>query len=195
MNPFLQISLSIELRKHYIVIRFGVFALWCKRKGHHNVHLPKTCLVRNIKTRISIILNGSKVRGRGLYKLEIESLKNLEVNGIYGDLNKFEDPIIKKSILWHQQLGDLNLKLSINYLTNKQKAFRALKLPNIYSICEVYLRGKQVKKKFPKANMWITKHILYFIHKNDPSNIKSLGSLLFHHIHWWFELKDLNKSV
>jgi hypothetical protein len=50
---------------------------------------------KNIKTRISIVLNGSKVRGRGLYKLEIESLKNLEVNVIYDDLNKFEDPIIK----------------------------------------------------------------------------------------------------
>jgi len=157
------------------------------------VHLPKTCVVRSIKTRISIVLNGSKVRGKGLYKLEIESLKNLEVNVICDDLNEFEDPIIKKSILWHQQLGDLNLKLSTNWLTNKQKTFRALKLPNIYSICEVCLRGKQVKNKFPKANKWRTKHILDFIHKNDPFNIKSFGSLLFHHIHWWFELKDLNK--
>lgn len=78
------------------------------------MHLPKTCVVRNIKTRISIVLNGSKVRGKGLYKLEIESLKNLEVNVICDDLNEFEDPIIKKSILWHQQLGDLNLKLFIN---------------------------------------------------------------------------------
>jgi hypothetical protein len=51
---------------------------------------------KNIKTRISIVLNGSKVRGRGLYKLEIESLKNLEVSVIYDDLNKFEDPIIIK---------------------------------------------------------------------------------------------------
>jgi hypothetical protein len=63
------------------------------------VHVPKTCLVRNIKTRISTVLNGFKVRGRALYKLEIESLKNLKVNVIYDDLNKFEDPIIKKSIL------------------------------------------------------------------------------------------------
>jgi hypothetical protein len=60
------------------------------------VHLPKTCLVRNIKIKISIILNGFKVSGRGLYKLEIESLKNLKLNVIYDDLNKFEDPIIKK---------------------------------------------------------------------------------------------------
>jgi hypothetical protein len=65
--------------------------------------------------------------------------------------------------------------------TNKQNVFRELKLLNLYSICEVSLPGKQVLKKIPKANKWRIKHILDFIHKNNPFNIKSLGSLLFHH--------------
>jgi transposase InsO family protein len=105
-----------------------------------------------------ILCRGSRMSGKGLYRLDIECINILEACTVEKDKN------LQQVLLWHICLGHLNFEILHQLL--RQGAVKGMpRLPRVKHICETCQLGKLARKRF-KTRRRITTEPLELIHSD-----------------------------
>jgi hypothetical protein len=85
-------------------IRRNLLSIGCFiEQGYSAEFIKNTCLIRDMKTRATI-LQGSRIGRKGLYKQRAQCLLNTEICSLK------EQKDVDKTMLWHYRLAHLNFK-------------------------------------------------------------------------------------